>query len=254
MFPSPHLANFVFEYVCRRGRIVQQSQVVVGRRDIAVKEGLGKTKTQCYCPHHLDVQCLASLIEGIHGFAEGNARLVGGRPVVGECGVVVSSDFHGLLQVWVLAAQGIDSSFVGELRDLFAALRDIATVGFGGGLLPLGLFWIRGIHTVLYPFQCVFLLLRSAEEFRRAGKDFIHGFLWDSMVFEVAAAVTQALEGVSFGFGVTGGVQKTGVFEAVNYASNHGLLIGFPAIQKQVEVDKLQLSGSTLGQRYWCKA
>jgi hypothetical protein len=48
-------------------------------------------------------------------------------------------------------------------------------------------------------------------------------------------------------------VQKPGVFEAVNYALNHGLLVGFPAIQKHVEVDKLQLNGLTLGQRNWYK-
>lgn len=57
-----------------------------------------------------------------------------GRPAVGVVGHPFAADFKGFFEVGVNGAEGLDEGFVGELGYFFAAVGDVAAVGFGGCL------------------------------------------------------------------------------------------------------------------------
>lgn len=69
----------------------------------------------------------------LHGGGEDSTRGVVG-PVVGMAWLVVTTYLKGFFEVGVDAAEGSDKRGVGELSYFFAAVGDVATVGFGGGL------------------------------------------------------------------------------------------------------------------------
>lgn len=79
------------------------------------------------------MELLTCCEEVLHDVREDCALGVG-RPVVWMARFVVAADFEGFFEVWVGGAEGGDEGWVGELGYFFAAVGDVAAVGFGGCL------------------------------------------------------------------------------------------------------------------------
>lgn len=76
------------------------------------------------------MELLARGEKGLHSGCEGGVR----RPIIGVAFFVVPANFEGLFKVGVGGAEGGNEGGVGELGYFFAAVGDVAAVGFGGCL------------------------------------------------------------------------------------------------------------------------
>lgn len=83
--------------------------------------------------HDFNVEIMASCKERLHRSGEHSAGGVVG-PVVGVAWLVVAANLKGFFEVGVDVAKGGHERGVGELGYFFAAVGDVAAIGFGGGL------------------------------------------------------------------------------------------------------------------------
>lgn len=128
--PRADLVAVLREHFCAGSRVVQKSQRMVSHVRECVEEARIESHPKTYGAHDFDVEVVTGLEEVLHGGSEGGVL----RPVVRVSGLVVAADLEGLFEVGVNAAEGGDERGVRELGHFFAAVRDVAAVGLGGGL------------------------------------------------------------------------------------------------------------------------